>query len=728
MTAITPDIGLRARLRRLAGRTAVLAIALGGCAFVAPSVATAADQAQPDDEQSVELHVSAGLRGIVAPGSSTSAIITVENGSEAGLRAGQVEVELSRTPLTDAAAVSTWLDDGEATGAFASIGAEDTDPIDGGASATTTIFVSEASLGNLAPGVYPLRAELTASTGDAADENAESVDATATSVLVVAAAQTAQVGVLVPLTATPEGGGLLSTEELTELTAPDGALTAQLDGVAGTTAVLAIDPSIPAAIRVLGSAAPESARDWLTRLDDLPNARFALQFGDADATAQAQAGLPELLQPRSLATFLDPANFPRVPATAAPTDATDGTPGPTPSPTESPALPSDDELTAIEGALPRILWPQSPLTAADLTAFAGYVGDDTTTVVSSATVGGKNAAHATADGKDLLVTDAAASVVFSQVAGERDPDDRQRLLAEAAALLQLAQGASPSAPLLIGLDRDENRTSDALRDAIAAADSIGFELSTVRAAAPVPATVDGTPDAARSAAVTALLADESTLTAFSSILADPQVLLSPERIRILRTLSVGKSATAFTEDYAEHQAQTRATLDAVSIPPSSTIQLLTANADLPIAVRNDLPWPVSVQLFVAPTDPRLEVRSPDETIVQAQSTTRIKVPVSARVGSGEVNLRLSLYSPTGVQIQGDQTIRVAVRAEWETIGLVVLGGIIVLLIALGVIRTVRRKRREAAEESAVEAQIEALEEEEAVEARPDTTPTEDTRE
>jgi hypothetical protein len=727
MTAITPDIGLRARLRRLVGRTAVLAIALGGCAFVAPSVAVAADQAQTDD-QSVELHVSAGVRGLVAPGSSTSAIVTVENGSETGLVAGQVEVEVNRTPLTDSAAVSTWLDDGETTGEFDSLGADDTEAIEAGASATTTIVVSETALGDLAPGIYPLRAELAASTGDAADENAESVDATATSVLVVAAAQTRQVGVVVPLTATPEGGGLLTTEELSELTGPEGSLTAQLDGVAGTTAVLAIDPSIPAAIRVLGTAAPESARDWLARLDDLPNDRFALQFGDADATAQAQAGLPELLEPRSLASFLDPANFPRVPGTVAPTDAPDASPGPTPGATESPELPTDEELTEIEGALPNILWPQSPLTPADLTAFTGYLGDDTTTIVSSSTVGGKNAAHATADGKDLLVTDAATSDVFSQVAAERDPDDRERLLAEAAALLQLAQGGSPSAPLLIGLDRDENRTSDALRDAISAADSTGFALSTLRATTPARATVAGTPDAARTAAVTALLADESRLTAFSSILADPQVLLSPERIRILRTLSVGKSATAFAEDYAEHQAQTRTTLDAVSIPPSSTIQLLTANADLPIAVRNDLPWPVTVQLFVSPTDPRLEVRSPDETIIQAQSTTRIKVPVSARVGSGEVNLRLSLYSPTGVQIQGDQTLRVAVRAEWETIGLVVLGGIIVLLIALGVIRTVRRKRREAAEESAVEAQIEALEEEEAVEAHPDAATTEDTRE
>ncbi|WP_226533890.1 DUF6049 family protein [Microbacterium paraoxydans] len=697
MTAITPGTGLRARLHRLAGRTAVFAIAMGTCVLGVPGAAFAADQTPKDDDQAVELHVSAGMRGLVAPGSSTSALLTLDNGTDERLGSGQVEVELNRTPLADDAAVTSWLDEGEAAGEFTPIGVDETDPIDAGDSGTTTIFVPEDTLGDLAPGVYPLRAELTGATAGGEDAGAE-VDTTATTVLVVADSQTTQIGVIVPLTATPEGGSLLTAEELAALTDTDGALTAQLDGLAGTTAVIAIDPSVIAAIRALGTAAPESAQDWLTRLDGLPNARFALQFGDADAAAQAQAGLPELLQPMTFAPFLDDANFPQAPETPTPTDGPAATPGPTPDAAESTALPRDEELTAVEGALPRLLWPQDDVTAADLTAFTGYLGEGTTTIVSSAAVGGRNAAHATAAGYDLLVTDTATSEVLSDVAAEESTVDRQRLLAEATARLQFAQARSAGAPLLIGLDRDETRSADALRDAISAADSLGFTLSSLRATPPVAATVTAEPDATRSAAVGTLLADEGRLTAFSSILEDPQVLLSPERIRILRTLAVGASASAFTESVADHQAQTRATLDAVNIPPSSTIQLLAANADLPIAVRNDLPWPVTVQLFVSPTDPRLDVKPMTETVVQPNSTTRVKVPVSARVGSGEVDLRLSLYSPTGVQIQGDQTIRVAVRAEWETIGLVIFGGLAVLLIALGVIRTIRRKRRETAVE------------------------------
>ena len=728
MTAITPEHGLRARLQRLAGRTAVLAIAVSSCLLVTPGSAVAAGESSSDDDQAVGLHVSAGLRGLTAPGSSTTAMVTVDNDTDSELSGGQIQIDLSRTPLADDAAVTSWLDDGEAPGDFATIGTDTTAEVEAGTSATTTVFVPAEMLADLGPGVYPLRAELNgATTGNSADERTTTVETTATSVLVVADSQTTQVGVLVPITATPETSALLTAEELSALTAPDGSLTAQLDGVAGTTAVLAIDPSILTAIRVLGSAAPESAQEWLTRLDGLPNARFALQFGDADAAAQAQAGLPELLQPTTMAPFLDGANFPQTPATPTPTSTPGKTSTPSPNPTATPELPSDEELTTVEGALPRILWPDDDLTPGDLTVFAGYLGDGTTTIVSSASVGGQNAARATASGQDLLVTDAAVSESLSDVADEADPVDRQRLLAESAARLVLAEGRMPGAPLLIGLDRNEDRAADALREAISTADSIGFDFAALRATPPVPASVTSEADPARAAAVTTLLADEGTLTAFSSILADPQVLLSPERIRIMRTLAVGASAEEFAEKLAAHQERTRGTLAAVSIPQSSTIQLLTANADLPIAVRNDLPWPVTVQLFASPTDPRLEVKPVTETVVQGNSTTRVKVPVSARVGSGEVDLRLSLYSPTGVPIQTDQTVRVAVRAEWETIGLVVFGGLAVLLIALGVIRTVRRKRREAAEEAAVEAQIESLEEE-AVDVRPEAPLTEDRHE
>lgn len=703
MTANTPESGLRARLPRLARTTGALAIAVGLCALGAPAAAGAAVTAaeEGDGEPTVELHLSAGLRGTMTPGSSTSATISVENDGDTALTTGRVSLEISRTPLGDDAAISAWLDDDIAVGEFTTLGTEPTEVVAPGEAASATVFVPADALDDLTPGVYPLRAALTGAAPQDSPST-EVADVAATSVLIVSPSRTTQVGVLVPVTATPADGALLTAEELTALTAPEGALTAQLDGVAGTSAVLAIDPAIVAAIRVLGSAAPESATQWLTRLEELPNERFALQFGDADAAVQAQADLAALLQPTTLAPFLDPADFPRAPVTASPTESPQTTPAPTPVATEAPVLPDDQELTAIDGALPGIVWPGAGVTADDLLDFAGYLGDDVTTIVSSTAVGGRLAAHADADDSDLLVTADALSDAVSAAAGEPDSMTRQRHLAEAAAHLFVAATAAPDAPLLVGLSRDETRTADALRDAISAADSLEFDFAVLRGTAPAAATIETAPAPERSAALGGLLADEQRLVAFSSILQDPQVLLSPERIRILRTISVGSSGAAFAEKVATHRARTTETLGAVRIPPSSTIQLLTANADLPFAVRNDLPWPVTVQLNVAPTDPRLEVQAVTEAQVQPNTTQRVRVPVSARVGSGELDLRLNLYSPTGVPIQGDHTVRVAVRAEWETIGLAVLGTLVVLLIGLGVVRTVRRKRQEA---SGVEAPI-----------------------
>ncbi len=727
MTVTTPETGLRARVLRLTRRTAVFAIALGVCGFVAPSAAVGATDDSPGkDDQTVELYVSAGARGAVAPGGSTSAVVTVQNETDSQLSGGRVLVEINRTPLTDDDAITTWLDDGDASGDFTTLGSETTTTVDAGDEETTTVFVPDDVLGDIAPGVYPLRAALTgASTGTPGSDDEVDREVAATSVLVITAGQTAQIGVLVPITATPAGGALLTAEELSTLTAEDGALTAQLDGVVGTAAVLAIDPAIMASIRVLGTAAPASATEWLARLDDLPNERFALQFGDADATAQAHAQLPSLLQPTTLAPFLDERNFPKTPA-APITDAPDTTATPSPAATDSPAFPDDAALSEVDGAAPGILWPRGDVTQDDLATFEEYLGRAPLTVLPSSSVDGAVSAHATAGSSGLLVTADAASAVLSQAAAENDPAARQRALAAATAHLAVAAQSSPTSPLLVGLERDETRSADALRDAISTADTAGFSLTDLRATPAAAASLTAEPDAARAAAVNELLADESTLTGFSTILADPALLLSPERIRILRTLAVGIPTASFDAEVLEHRDATRETLGAVSIPPSSTIQLLTAAADLPFRVRNDLPWPVTVRLTVIPTDLRLDVEQVTTAEVPANSSTRVKVPVSARVGSGELTLRLSLSSPTGVAIGGTESVRVAVRAEWETIGLAVLGGLIVVLIGLGVWRTVRRRRNEA-NESAADADAAAdpdAVEEDVVNTAPDAASTE----
>lgn len=685
MTASIPENGLRARLHRLARRSVVVA-AITGISFASLTGAGAGSAfaaTTSPDENLVGFHVAAGLRGTVTPGSAVAASLTVQNDSTSRLPSGQVTVELNRTSLGDEAALTSWLDDGDAAGTFDEVGTDTFAPVDPDGTVTSTLFLLPETLGDLSPGVYPLRASLTGATDG---------ELTSASVLVVTETASAPIAVVVPITATPADGALLTADELTALTAADGELTAVLEGVSGTSAVLAIDPSIVAAIRVLGSSAPEPVAAWLRRLDALPNERFALQFADADVAAQSQAGLTTALGPTTLASYLDPSDFVTASATAGPTPT--ATPTQTPPPAEGPVLPDDTALTAVDGAIPGVVWPRSALGESDLAAFASYFGDDAVTILPSSSTGGTVGGNSTIDGRAVLVAAATASAALSQAASENSAPERLALLTEASARLSISTRTSPASPVLVALSRDETRSTDALKETIGAIDTPGFGLSGILDSPAVVTTLTSEPDPARGTALQRMLEGEVALGAFATILDDPQLLLSPKRIQILRATAVGLGDEAFDKAVTEVHAATGDTLRSVDIPQASTIQLLSANADLPFSVRNDLPWPVNVRLAVSPADTRLEVESPRAATVQAGTTTRIRVPVSARVGSGEVRLGLELSSPTGVTIGQPETVRVSVRAEWETIGLIVFGGLIVLLLGLGTIRTVVRRRRE----------------------------------
>lgn len=683
---ISPRTGRRTRAPRFARGAVVFALAFGLIAAPHLAVPMAADAAtdDTDDEGTVSISLTTGLHGVIELGSPLTATVSVDNGTDQELAAGRVTVELNTTPLADATALATWLDSGTASGSFTTLGTEASEAVSASDSSSTSISATAAALGDLPAGVYPIRASLS---GDPTVG-----PTTATSVLIVDSDATRQITVLVPITATPADGALLTVEELTDLTAPDGALTAQLDGVAGTSSVLAVDPLIPAAIRALGTAAPASATDWLTRLESLSNERFALQPGDADATVQAHASLPELLAPLPLAPFLDESNFVQTDGGTTPT------PSPSPSPTPSePELPSDEELMAIDAAEPGILWPVGDVQAADLTVFDTYLeaegeGTGATTILPSTALTSTASALIDADGHRVLAMDAVASETLSAAAAEVDDAAREREIATAIAQLTYT-GSSGS--VLVGLDRDETRSADALRETILSLSAFGQPtgLDGVLASDAASSALEGESSAVRAEALQTLLADEKRLTAFSSILDDPLVLLSPERIAIMRIIGVG-AADDFAADTSAHRIATAATLDAVGVQQPSPIQLFTSAAPLPVWVRNDLPWPVNVKLTSQPSDARLDVQPSTEVPAQPASNTRVKVPVEARVGSGVLDVRFELYSPTGVHIGTDQTATVTVRAEWEGIGLGILGGVIGLLLVLGVVRTVLRRRKE----------------------------------
>lgn len=710
------------------------------------TVVDAATSATP----TAEVTLAPLAQGIVTEGASLSVSVVVQNPTIRALPATSASLEIGSTPISDRATLQAWQSGSYdwSTWAFFHGGDASLESVPAGetTSAGITVDAEHPELAALPPGVYPLLLRY---------GSAESPTFSTSTMIVRDAAAEArpfEIGIVVPITAPALSTGLLSAAQLTALTEPEGDLTALLDAVQGTPAILAVDPAVPASIRVLGTAAPATARAWLDRLDALPNERFSTAFGDGDLATSFTAGLPTPFAPSTLQAYMQPANFvpvpsPLSPSASAPSVGPSGAPpavaengsgetlelgdsrlsgSPTPGPgdtTDAPDTPVYPDLAAVlavDGARPGIAWPATGTASTALIEHLAAWGAETSgaTLLSSAnTAAGADArtvtARGTAAGASVLIYDSAISAALHDAVSVRTPALRGAPLAAAAAQLTLA-GAEASGPLFVTLDRGSNRTRSDLSAALTVAqDTPGatpIGLEALLAAEPQRIDIVDAPTSdIRADAARRLIATEAQIADFATVLDDPAQLTTPERAAIAQLLGAqwrnaswpqDKSETpedVWNEAIVEHEAASAKTLSSVGILPPSTTNLLSADAKLQFWVRNDLPYPVNVLFITSPNDLRLEVARNKSVTALPNSNTRVEVPVIAKVGSGDVQLQLELRSPTLQPIGEPVRAEVVVRADWEFIGALSLAVIVSSLFVLGIIRTVlsRRGRRAA---------------------------------
>nr|WP_277924992.1 DUF6049 family protein [Microbacterium ureisolvens] len=691
--------------------TAALAAVVVVCGMLLPVPATAAAP-EPAPTPSEISDVPAGTsvftlspssNGIVRPGDALSVSISLQNATDAEIAPTTVTLALGRTPIANREALGEWLSGSVSAAGLEPIAEGGFDAVQAGAFQVRgiTVDADNPALAGLAAGVYPIAASYDGSSGTV----------TSTSAMIVPPADAVDVGlgVIVPITAGALEEGLLTADELAELTASDGALTNQLDGVTGTAAILAVDPAVPASIRVLGTSAPESALEWLERLENIQNSRFALQFGDADVTAQLQAGLPRPLEPTSFTAYMDPADFvaPSPTPTATPTESPSTSPTPTPTPTAGSSLPGTEELLAVGPATrPGVYWPADGTADTEIAERLAEIdagGMTPVTLVPSSTTdagaaGRTVSAHGRIGSAEVLVYDSDISSTLDEASQREESWLRGASLTSATAYLAFAT-AEADGPILTTVGRGEGRDRVELGAAISAA--FGAPDVTPRTIATVAASEardveleEIEPSQERAAAASALVADESELARFATILDTPSLLTGPERAEILQLLGVAWIGdAAWPAALADHRQASVDTLDSVALLPTSPSDLYGSSAALRFWVRNDLPYPVNLVLYTTRDNPRLDVQPQTPLVATPESNTRVEVPVQARVGRGDVTLTLQLRSPAFVAIGEAESVEVSVYADWEAVGIAALAVLVGLLLAFGIIRTVLRMRR-----------------------------------
>lgn len=733
---------IRRFTRALATAFAVCALVSGplvsGLATDAASAAPATRVAEGSADTGVTVSVAVAGGGVARPGQDLVASATIANTGGSVMQGGTLTLWIDDSGLDSRSELHSWLRSTSQDADARTLSVSTATRLEPGSSATLHVIVPAASVGldaHTATGVFGIGATLATSDGSSVVNHGSVVWYPG------GVTSATNVAVAVPITTPARPNGLISAKELTTYTSPNGPLTRQLDGLFGHPNVaIALDPRILASVKVLGTSTPPSATAWLDSLAALPNDVFALQYADADAAGEVQSGLTKLLSPTTLDWAMDPSDFtgardkvgetpepgatdaasrggaaePQAPAQTS-TRTPFQTPTPTSTPSNGPALPSVAKLLDWRYTLRGVVWPpDDTVRSEDLPVFAAngltttiLSGDNTTAASLKST---PNATVKVPAGKAVASDSVVSSALRDAVSATSDNDWDAAMSRLNAQLELIAQEKGDPRTILATLARSWPTNATMLPRTLQALDAAPWQASvTLPQAMDAPITPglsikDQAEPGSRIAAIQQLRADEVKLGAFSSVLDDPTTMTGPTRVRLLSLLGAvwlnGKNDWAAAA--ATSVATTVKTLQSITIVPASNVNVASTEAPVPITVENALDKRVTVVLTAVPSNGRLEIDGSTTKTLQPDSRGTIIVPVKATLGNGHVRLTLSLRSPTGVPIGDPAVLPVQVHADWEGVGALVIGLLVVLLFGFGIVRNIlrhRNERRTAADET-----------------------------
>ena len=486
-----------------------------------------------------------------------------------------------------------------------------------------------------------------------------------------------KVATIVPLVSTPSALGLMTADQLSAASAPEGYLTQMLTATATRSVTLAVDPRLTTSILALGPAVPSSAKTWLESLNASRAPGFWLSYGDSDLSGQVQAGAPEPVSP----SIDDVPNLPSPPAGTQWGGST--WPGWNPS-------------------LTRIGWPAAGTVSDKSLAVIGSLGYSRLLLSSTNLAGATPASSSvTVSGSPSVVINQAASACASALQTDADSIVSSHDEACVAAQLAVASTSSQGATnVVIALSRAAQNafSANGFERALNATSRLPFAAATTLSAVAASSTsvtslASSVESSSRLRVLKQALANQRAIVTFAAVADEQNRVVNPGARRLAAFASnQWLSNPGWSTATVENQALTQEVLTSVSIVTSSTINMVGGQARIPVVLRNELPSAVTVIVRAIPSNGRLVVEQNVSLTIQAESQNRAYIPVSARIGSGRVDLEVSTTDLAGNPVGTVTLLPVNVRADWEGWGLIGLSVIFFGLLVAGVIRTLRRRR------------------------------------
>ncbi len=660
---------------------AVLAGLLGGVAGAPAAFGTTDDDGAP----AAEVLITSITPRVLGPGEDLRIRGTLRNTGPTAITEPRVAVHLGNTQFISRFSLDLWRSAGDQEALGPTVHTVDlAAPLAPGASVPVDLLVPAGAIGLptrlTSWGARGLAIQVTDRSAPAAGR----LSVTRTFALWFPDQQVTatRVSILVPIAGPAIDPAGSWTTALDEATRPGGRLAAVLAATGGHTEVTwVVDPWLIDAAPQAGGAAPGWADGLLEAMTD--REVHLLPYADPDLAALAHAGAGELL----------------VTATRRAHDVA-----------RSSGLP--------DGARVQLAWPADPLPDQ---ATAGLANSDRTRAlvvgpgellppaVLTYTPTGRTQVAVGGGEVTVLVPDERLSgaLVTGQVlaAGSGSPVTgavaAQDLLAELAVITR--ERPADGRHLLLTVPRDwspDPAVVDAQLGAILDAPWVRAEPVSALIGAADPEIDRGTlpsREVARTEVSPGELDQARTAVSLreqlATILADPEGELGDLELELLAPASVAWRADPVGRAAAvsESRSATERLRAGVSVQPGPAVNLVSTSGDMPVDVVNDLDQEVTLQVALVPGDRRLVADEAVPVTIPPRSLATVVIPVHA-VQSADVDVRVELRTPDGVVIDDSSHFTVRVRAEWEGIGTAVIGGLLAIVLAIGLIRTIRRGR------------------------------------
>ena len=466
---------------------------------------------------------------------------------------------------------------------------------------------------------------------------------------------------------------------------------------------------------------------------------IALPEGDADLGALSLSGNSGFWDraSRSMADFPDtlrkagwvaPANSPASPSPST-SPSPSGTPDATPAPSASASAPGQSATTTSSpdsgpSILRNVAWPADTtfgtsflsgfsssnqitiaplgaLTPAEDVPFTSYARVNVNTDTGETSTDGT--------GARTLAQQSDIAAILSWNASGGDELDAEQALTAITAIITRERPASSRTIFAAAQrgtvinERLTNRTKALFSPRWVSA------MSFSEMAASEPTDVDrqtvgaGVLEADTETAISAMSSSLTRLTPLANATDDPNAVYESVTPQILPALSAQLTPSEQLDAATAMTSQITGMLSAVTVEPSSAVNLINKSANFPVLVRNNLPWPVRVDVTLVPDDPRLRATPAQSQTLAAQGATTVEVPVGA-IGSGDIEVTYKVTTPDGVVLDDSQTVTVRMRAGWEDAITAVIASLFGLLFLAGITRSLRKRAARKAQAASGDAE------------------------